>query len=186
MVEEQNGTTSHPGTDHFNARREEALQIGALLDEVGHVSMSIDEKLALLGELLNQSQPPAAGKIGLRWWSRRGGRMPVMVEWKRGRNGRLWPDPIDGTKWLTRMAKSRSTFAINHAQTVELLELAVKLLKMRHSLNDGLHRIKKTLQALQREQVPVLQWQGRRLKEIQTEIHTNLVEASYYEVGNPK
>jgi GTPase Era involved in 16S rRNA processing len=78
-----------------------------------------------------------------------------------------------------RRAKKKGTFKINHDQTVELLEITVKLMSMRSSLLEGVAKIKRTLIAIRRNQKPVVAWQERRIKSILEEARQNLRKAGY-------
>jgi hypothetical protein len=185
--EEEESTTSNPGEQHFLAEAQN-LDLTDLLNEVGQIAAEIDRRLFEVGEALNVTQPHSGGKIGLRWWkigSKK--RTPILVEWNFGKDGKLRPDRIkssdskldDSTHYLVRRAKKKGTFKINHDQTVELLEITVKLMSMRSSLLEGVAKIKRTLIAIRRNQKPVVAWQERRIKSIQEEARQNLRKAGY-------
>lgn len=203
-------STSNPGEQHFKDAAQDVLNVVSLLTEISELNASIERCLFETGEALNISQPSSGGKIGLRWWKREGGkREPVIVEWKfLGKSGKLWPDPIGvnrrpkkageaveptdqpkkrekdlaSIRYLARRAKYKGSFAVNHAQTVELLEILSKLMEMRHSLTASMSRIKQSLASLKREQGQVVIWQEKRLKEINEDIYQNMVRAGYYEI----
>jgi hypothetical protein len=185
--EDEESTTSNPGEQHFLAEAQN-LDLTDLLNEVGQIAAEIDRRLFEVGEALNVTQPHSGGKIGLRWWkigSKK--RTPILVEWNFGKDGKLRPDRIkssdskldDSTHYLVRRAKKKGTFKINHDQTVELLEITVKLMSMRSSLLEGVAKIKRTLIAIRRNQKPVVAWQERRIKSIQEEARQNLRKAGY-------
>jgi hypothetical protein len=185
--EDEESTTSNPGEQHFLAEAQN-LDLTDLLYEVGQIAADIDRRLFEVGEALNVTQPHSGGKIGLRWWKNgHGKRMPVLVEWQFGKDKKLRPERIktnsskldDSTRYLVRRAKTKGTFKINHDQTVELLEIVVKLMSMRSSLLDGVTRVKKTLSAIKRNQKPVVTWQERRIKSIHEEARQNMRNAGY-------
>ena len=202
-------STSNPGEQHFKDAAQNVLNVASLLTEISELNANIERCLFETGEALNISQPSSGGKIGLRWWKREGGkREPVIVEWKfLGKSGKLWPDPIGvarrpkkgvevestdqpkkrekdmaSIRYLARRAKYKGSFAVNHEQTVELLEILSKLMEMRHSLTASMSRIKQSLTSLKREQGQVVIWQRKRVQEINEVIYQNMVRAGYYEI----
>ena len=92
------------------------------------------------GALLNVSQPPVSGKIGLRWWKLRGGeveREPIVVVWKKGRAGRFYPEVVEVAGVLRRV-KRGGGFALGCDVTRDVVRVMVLALRLRVRLLKGL------------------------------------------------
>lgn len=119
-------------TVSLNSQMETLQEVERLIDEVG-VALSI-------------SQPPLSGKIGIRWWNVAGAgndryREPVLVKWMKQKNGAMTP------KESPRPRASRNgNFAINYAETCELLKIAKTLIAYRSEIKQRLYRIAKMLE----------------------------------------
>ncbi|MDD5708572.1 MAG: hypothetical protein PHR35_21850 [Kiritimatiellae bacterium] len=177
IPEGADGTTDDPGELHFAH-----LVSGYAPFGLGEQAARIDRTLVLIGQMLNISQPPRPGKMGIRWWITKGERHPVVVEWRLTKTrGHLWPARVDPSRMGLR-AKENGTFAVCRMETTELLQMAQKLLAMRKSLRDGVARIRHTINGLRLAQEPVLNFQSRRLTAIDSAIHGRMVEHGYYQV----
>ena len=86
----------------------------ALFSDLGNLLSEVDELLLKSDEVLNYSQPPMDGKLGIRFWKRhRPDKLePVVVVWqKSSRTGRFWPKQVNGhlTSVFAGVGRSRST-----------------------------------------------------------------------------
>ena len=125
--------------------RERSLMIGRRLTELVDGIDRVDGLLEDCGALLNVSQPPVTGKIGLRWWKLRGGmkdREPVVVIWKRGQGGRFYPERI-GIDGLARRVKTGGGFALGCDVTRDVVRVMVVGLRLREELLKGLLAVEK-------------------------------------------
>lgn len=93
----------------------------------------VDSTLFLIARLLNVSQPPSNGKIGIVWWKPNGGsvlRVPVFVLWRRHKGtGKMFPEVIKRN--VQRRQRVIGPFARNKTDTTKLLALAVELVAKR-------------------------------------------------------
>lgn len=111
-------------------------RVRRLIDVIERVELLLEE----CGALLNVSQPPVSGKIGLRWWKLRGGqeeREPVVVVWKKGRGGRFYPVVVRVSGVLRRV-KRGGGFALGNDVTRDTVKVMVLALRMRGKLLKGL------------------------------------------------
>ena len=96
----------------------------------------IDSSLFLVARLLNVSQPPSNGKIGIVWWRSNGSsilRTPVFILWRRHRaTGKMFPEIIK--QHVQRRQRVIGPFARNKDDTAKLLALAVDLVAKRELL----------------------------------------------------
>ncbi|WP_298128432.1 hypothetical protein [Ferrovum sp.] len=105
------------------------LGVMRLVEVLDRLEMLLED----CGALLNVSQPPVTGKIGLRWWKLRGGeveREPIVVVWKKGKGGRFYPDVVDIAVVLRRV-KRGGGFALGSDVTRDVVRVMVLALKMR-------------------------------------------------------
>jgi len=90
----------------------------------------LEERLVLVDRMLRVSQPPVPGKLGVRWWSRRGHdlyRRPVLVSWHPLRNGR-WRSRAVAQVRRDRISRD-GTAAMNAEMTYHLALAASRLIK---------------------------------------------------------
>lgn len=101
----------------------------------------LEERLILLDRMLRVSQPPIIGKLGVRWWQRRGNdpyRKPVLVSWHRLRNGRWRARPVSQVR-RDRISRE-GTAAMNAEATYWLALSASRLIKAYGALAAGLSK----------------------------------------------
>jgi hypothetical protein len=103
--------------------------------------IKVDQVLYQYAIALETVQPPAPGKIALRFLKRRDGesdsRHPVFVQWYKGKSGR-WLYSRLKTGQVIRHMKSYSVFLRTREDTKELLEQARHLVQLRESLFKGI------------------------------------------------
>ena len=147
----------------------------ALFADIGNLLAEVDELLLMSDGVLNYSQPPMDGKLGLRFW-RRGrpdGRLePVVVVWHKNRRGRFWPEQVKGH--LANRVRRRGAFELNAGVTVEAVAILDKLLKMRKGMAMLLYRTRQSVNSLKAQHRPVLDFQRKRLAELRATSETNL------------
>lgn len=105
--------------------------------------VEIDELLEAWGDVLEVSQPPRSGKLGLRWWKLSGMsemKEPVLVEWKRGKDRRFFPVRVEA-KSFCRRVKRGGGFAVNEGVTREVAHYIVEALRMREMLKKVLMKM---------------------------------------------
>jgi len=146
----------------------------AMFAEIGNLLSEVDEHLQTSDSVLYNSQPPMDGKLGVRFWRRhRSDRIePVVVVWHKNQHGRFWPEEING--YLTQRVCRRGAFEVNAKVTMETVVVVDKLLAMRKSLTQLLYRTRQAVNSLKTHHRPVLDYQRKRLAELQTESRTNL------------
>ena len=147
----------------------------SLFADVGNLLTEVDELLLRSDALLNYSQPPMAGKLGLRFWKRHRPDQaePVVVVWHQSpRTGRFWPKQVNGH--LTKRVCRRGAFEVNADVTAETVAIIDKLLMMRKSLAMLLYRTRQSVSSLKMHQKPVLEYQRKRLTELQATSEKNL------------
>jgi hypothetical protein len=147
----------------------------ALFADLGNLLSEVDELLLKSDAVLNYSQPPMDGKLGLRFWRRQRAyrHEPVVVVWhKSTRTGRFWPEQVNG-HFVQRVCR-RGAFEVNAEVTTETVAIVDKLLTMRKSLARLLYRTRQSVNSLKVHQKPVLDYQRRRLAELQASSEKNL------------
>lgn len=147
----------------------------ALFSDLGNLLSEVDELLLKSDEVLNYSQPPMDGKLGIRFWKRhRPDKLePVVVVWqKSSRTGRFWPKQVNGH--LSKRVCRRGAFEVNAEVTAETLAIVDKLLAMRKSLAMLLYRTRQSVISLKTQQKPVLNFQRKRLAELRAASEKNL------------
>ncbi len=107
---------------------EQAAAMKALFDEQAELLIELEERIAQVGKVLRLSQPPADGKVDIRWWtlSRAAHRTPVLVKWVLTRMNRYkvkQPKRVD--------VRTDGSFALNARETKVLVEHAQKLIAER-------------------------------------------------------
>ncbi len=146
-----------------------------LFADIGNLLTEVDELLLKSDALLNYSQPPMAGKLGVRFWKRHRPDQaePVVVVWyQSSRTGRFWPKQVNGH--LTKRVCRRGAFEVNAEVTAETVAIVDKLLAMRKSLAMLLYRTRQSVSSLKIHQKPVLEYQNKRLAELQATSEQNL------------
>lgn len=149
----ESGYGADPGEGHWRVCAEEVDGFVSMFNaELKKRLSDIDRNIVEYGKLLNDSQPGASGKILVRWWKmgargRAGRTTPVFMVLNRNRAGRLSGKLLD-KKNITKKAKSRSSFAINHGPTKEILATLANLFEMRSKIFDDLGRLKRVLSAM--------------------------------------
>ena len=169
-----------PGNEECNAEHRAWLagiaeEGRALFADLGNLLSEVDELLLRSDEVLNYSQPPMDGKLGICFWKRhRPDKVePVVVAWhKSHRTGRFWPKQVNGH--LTKRVCRRGAFEVNAAATVETMDIVDKLLTMRKSLAMLLYRTRQSVSSLKTHHKPVLDYQRKRLAELQAVSEKNL------------
>jgi hypothetical protein len=149
----ESGYGADPGVEHLKECADEVSGFVLTFNTelINRLSV-IDKNIVEYGKLLNDSQPGSTGKILVRWWKtgargRAGGTTPVFMVLYRNRAGLLSGKLLD-KKNITKKAKSVSTFAINHAPTVEILATLANLFEMRAKIFDDLGKFKRVLSAM--------------------------------------
>ena len=162
-----------PGNEHFERLVREGIETGTRIEELGYMLSKVEGAIAEIGRLLNVSQPPVDGKIGIRWWclSRDKGRVPVFVEWKKNGKGRFYPVVIKAYVLLKQ--KKFGAFKVNEEATTELIRFGTELLKIRTSLMHSLANIRRMEVKLISSHKPTLEFQTARIKEVAQEIQAN-------------
>lgn len=157
---------------------------GALFVELYTLLSEIDELLVKSDEVLNYSQPPMDGKLGIRFWRRqRSDRLePIVVAWKKNQQGRFWPEQVHGH--LTKRVCLRGAFALNASVTAETIAIVDKLLEMRKSVTSSLFRIRQSVASLKMHQTPVLAYQRERLDALRLKGEENLESLYSQEMGD--
>lgn len=157
------------GQDHFemlDARLEKKLQqVRAAHGLIVQVDLLID----LAGHVLEITQPPMEGKLGLRWWAGRDGkRTPTLVRWERGKSKRFKPIaiPVAGCE---RRVKTREAFEVGAGLTVYTMGIVAKLLKMRESLFKSQHNFDRACLPQIEEFGPLLLAQRDSLHKLQAD-----------------
>jgi len=170
-------------TDHCAWLAGIAEEGRVLFADLGNLLANVDELLLKSDAVLNYSQPPMDGKLGLRFWRRqRADKLePVVVVWhKSPRTGRFWPKQVNGH--LTKRVCRRGAFEVNADVTAETVAIVDKLLMMRKSLAMLLYRTRQSVNSLKIHQKPVLDFQRKRLTELQAASEQNL-DSLYGERG---
>jgi len=147
----------------------------ALFADLGNLLSEVDELLLQSDEVLNYSQPPMDGKLGIRFWKRhRPDKLePVVIVWqKSSRTGRFWPKQVNGH--LSKRVCRRGAFEVNAEVTAETLAIVDKLLAMRMSLAMLLYRTRQSVHSLKTHHKPVLNFQRKRLAELRAASEKNL------------
>ena len=146
----------------------------ALFADLGNLLSEVDELLMKSDDVLYYAQPPMDGKLGVRFWRRqRHDKVePVVVVWHKNQKGRFWPEQVTG--YLTRRVCRRGAFKVNAEVTAETVVVVDKLLAMRKSLTLLLYRTRQSVHSLKTHHRPVLNYQKKRLAELQAESKKNL------------
>ena len=152
-----------------------AEQGRALFADLGILLSEVDELLQRSDAVLNYCQPPMDGKLGIQFWKRqRPDKVePVVVVWhKSQRSGRFWTEQVNGH--LTKRVCRRGAFEINAEVTLETIAIVDKLLSSRKSLAGLMYRTRQSVNSLKVHQKPVLDYQRKRLTELQASSEKNL------------
>lgn len=146
----------------------------ALFAEIGNLLSEVDEHLLTSDDVLYYAQPPMDGKLGVRFWRRhRADRIePVVVVWHKNQKGRFWPEEVYG--YLSQRVCRRGAFEVNAEVTAETVVIVDKLLAMRKSLTLLLYRTRQSVNSLKTHHKPVLDYQKKRLAELQVTSRKNL------------
>ncbi len=119
------------GVDDLNkaAILDHASRLKALIDEQAQLLIELERQIARTGVVLRVSQPPADGKVDIRWWLMKGDavyRTPILVQWVLTRVRRY------KVKVPKRMnVRTDGNFAVNAASTRVLVAHARDLIRAR-------------------------------------------------------
>lgn len=135
--------TKNPGAEHFDRIAKEAERVLNMVRDTRDLLRQADRMLVLAGEVLNVSQPVRKGKLGIRWWRQKPNedRVPVLVVWDIGRNGRFYPRKITD-KWLARRVRSDGDFSVNVEVTEKVVGYVTECLRVRAMLRARMGKIK--------------------------------------------
>ena len=100
---------------------------------LGALLARTDELIEAWGDVLNWSQPPSPGKLGIRWWKHSGKdkmREPVLVVWKRNKLEQFYPVALEVASW-TRRVKRGGGFERHEAITREVVHYVAELMRVR-------------------------------------------------------
>jgi hypothetical protein len=110
--------------------------------------MEMDKTIFRYAQALEAVQPPAPGKISIRFLKRRSGetdsRHPTFVQWFKGESGRWLYNRIKPGEVLRRL-KSYSAFQLTREDAREVLIQARHLVELRESLLKDVGNMKRTL-----------------------------------------
>lgn len=170
------------GRDYKLAEAADADRMTELGGYVGKLEEMLAANLSTIieiGDILNKSQPPCAGKIEVRFWSMRGGEKisPTVVVWSE--TGKVVSIPP--TK-LPQKAKSRISFKDNLDETRYLLKILEELFTRRQKLLDMMTTFKRSVTSFERlVHVGLMEYRGSGvLREVE-----NLVDKNNYQRNNP-
>lgn len=124
------------GTGHDELWIDRGRVLSRKIEWIAGILVEIDELLEAWGMVLEVSQPPVTGKLGLRWWKVSGKdemREPVLVEWRIGRGGRFFPKKVE-VNTFCRMVKRSGGFRVNAGVTREVAHYVVEMLRVREML----------------------------------------------------
>lgn len=136
-----NGTGKKRDANHSALWLERGSKYARRIEWTAGLLVEIDDLLEAWRLVLERSQPPQNGKLGLRWWKMTGTdkmREPVLVEWKRGRDKRFFPVVVKPTLFC-RKVKRMGGFALNEPVTREAAHYVVAVLKIRVALKAVLY-----------------------------------------------
>ena len=123
-------------------REEERARLHLLVNGLIERSLNLDLAIDAVARALRVSQPPMHGKYDIRWWVINGKKSPVLVRWEYNSNRRRYePSKVD----RLREIRSDRGYALNHAETVELLGMAQTLLNARKRSVEWQRRLKQSL-----------------------------------------
>ncbi|QKE37442.1 hypothetical protein [Ferrovum myxofaciens] len=128
---------------------ERSLVMVRRVNELVEAIDQVEKMLEDCGALLNVSQPPISGKIGLRWWKMRGeqaDREPVVVIWNRGRSRRFYPKRVE-ICGLGRKVKNGKGFALGGDITRDVVRVMVMGLKLRDGLLKSLMQLERAIRS---------------------------------------
>lgn len=170
----ETSTPSSIGRDHFawmDNRLEERLQ----RVRTAHVLLvNVDLLIDLAGKILEISQPPMEGKLGLRWWAKHEGRRtPTLVRWEKGKSKRFKPIaiPVAGCE---RRVKTREAFEPGAPLTLATMGILAKLLKMHESLQKSQLNVERSMIPQIEEFGPLLADQLSTLEGLERDAHARL------------
>jgi hypothetical protein len=110
--------------------------------------MDVDQIIFRYAQALEVVQPPAQGKLSIRFLRRRSGetdsRHPTFVQWFKGTSGRWLYDRLKPSE-VVRKLKSYSAFQLTRDDAKELLLQARHLIELRESLVKDLGNMKRAL-----------------------------------------
>lgn len=123
------------------------------MKRVRNLLIRLDEALLAADAVLNESQPANPGKIRIIWEKRPNGKRPQVVEWKRNRKLEWYPTRVSH-KGLSKRAKSRVGFKLNHARVVEILEVVGWLMELRVACMRKIAAVERSDVLTERENLP--------------------------------
>jgi len=110
--------------------------------------MEMDKTIFRFAQALEMVQPPAPGKISIRFLKRRSGetdsRHPTFIQWFQGDSGRWLYNRLKPADVLRRQ-KSYSAFLLTKEDAREILIQARHLVELRESLQKDIGNMKRTL-----------------------------------------
>jgi hypothetical protein len=110
--------------------------------------MEMDKTIFRFAQALEMVQPPAPGKISIRFLKRRSGetdsRHPTFIQWFQGNSGRWLYNRLKPADVLRRQ-KSYSAFLLTKEDAREILIQARHLVELRESLQKDIGNMKRTL-----------------------------------------
>lgn len=128
------------GKGHSEVWKMRGENMARIVIEIADLLSMIDELLEGWGDVLNWSQPPRPGKLGVRWWKHSGKsemREPVLVVWNKNKLGRFYPIQIDAASWSRRVKKGGG-FRHHEDITREVVHYVAELMRVRIVLKEAL------------------------------------------------
>lgn len=162
---------------------EEIAEIIAITNRYRTLINEIDAAIQEAAEALRVSQPPVSGKYDIRWWKLRGDdyRVPILVQWKNKRRGKMEPTVVSMKAAILRRAPPNAVkaYELNWEETKKIFRIIAALFRTREEVMAKFQEARRGMGIWQTRHSNIAWRANEEAKDIRRKCLRKMIDAGY-------